>query len=127
MKNDQILTSAFQKFTMFFLILMLPFSLYAKEKIVLGLTGTVFKDDLKNFMDWENYLEHKISDFDVQIRFSKTYAEMNTLIKENKVDIAYVCNSSYTKLDKDGTGKILVIPIFDGSDQYYSYYYCQKK
>ena len=126
MKNDQILTSAFQKFTMLFLLLLLPISLFAKEKIVLGLTGTVFKDDLKNFMDWEKYLEHKITDFDVQIRFSKTYAEMNTLIKEHKVDIAYVCNSSYTKLDKEGTGKILAIPIFDGSDQYYSYIIAKK-
>ena len=126
MKNDQILTSAFQKFTMLFLLLLLPFSLYAKEKIVLGLTGTVFKDDLKNFMDWEKYLESKNSDFDVQIRFSKTYAEMNQLIKEQKVDIAYVCNSSYTKLNKEGTGKILAIPIFDGSDQYYSYIIAKK-
>ncbi|AHJ14370.1 phosphate/phosphite/phosphonate ABC transporter substrate-binding protein [Sulfurospirillum multivorans] len=126
MKNVQILTSAFQKFTMLFLLIMLPFSLCAKEKIVLGLTGTVLKDDLKNFMDWEKYLEHKISDFDVQIRFSKTYAEMNQLIKEHKVDVAYVCNSSYTKLDKEGTGKILAIPIFDGSDQYYSYIIAKK-
>lgn len=126
MKNDQFLTSAFQKFTMLFLLFMLPFSLCAKEKIVLGLTGTVLKDDLKNIMDWEQYLENKISDFDIQIRFTKTYAEMNTLIKENKVDVAYICNSSYTKLDKDGTGKILVIPIFDGSDQYYSYIIAKK-
>ncbi len=121
MKNDQFLTGSFQKFTIIFLLFVIPLSLFSKDKIVLGLTGTVLKDDLKNFMDWEEYLERKISDFDVQIRFSKTYAEMNQLIKEHKVDIAYVCNSSYTKLDKEGTGKILAIPIFDGSDQYYSY------
>lgn len=101
-------------------------SLHAKEKIVLGLTGTVFKDDLKNFMDWEKYLEQK-DDFDVEIRFSKTYAEMNTLIKENKVDVAYVCNSSYTKLTKEKTGKLLAIPIFDGSDKYYSYIIAKKE
>lgn len=126
MKNNQILTSTFQKFTMLFLLLMLPFSLYAKEKIVLGLTGTVLKDDLKNIMDWKKYLENKLSNFDIQIQFTKTYAEMDTLIKEHKVDIAYVCNSSYTKLDKDGAGKILAIPIFDGSDQYYSYIIAKK-
>lgn len=50
-------------------------------------------------------------DIDVEIRFSKTYAEMNQLIKEHKVDVAYVCNSSYTKLDKDKTGTLLAIPI----------------
>ena len=126
MKSSQKLTSVYQKITIIFLLLICAISLPAKERIVLGLTGTVFKDDLKNFMDWEKYLEHKITDFDVQIRFSKTYAEMNQLIKEQKVDIAYVCNSSYTKLDKEGTGKILAIPIFDGSDQYYSYVIAKK-
>lgn len=126
MKKDQNLTSTYQKFTMFFLLLIVSVSLYSKEIIVLGITGTVLKDDLKNIMDWEKYLENKISNFDIQIRFTKTYAEMNALIKENKVDVAYVCNSSYTKLNKDGTGKILVIPIFNGTDQYYSYIIAKK-
>jgi phosphonate transport system substrate-binding protein len=125
MKIYQILTSKNQIFTIFFLLLTLLSPLQAKEKIVLGLTGTVFKDDLKNFMDWKHYLESQ-NDFDVQIRFSKTYAEMNALIKENRVDVAYVCNSSYTKLDKDKTGKLLAIPIVDGSDQYYSYIIAKK-
>ena len=125
MLNSQNLTSINQKFTALLLMLLLSFSLHAKDKIVLGLTGTVFKDDLKNFMDWEKYLESR-DNIDVQIRFSKTYAEMNNLIKENKVDIAYVCNSSYTKLDKEKTGKLLAIPIVEGSDQYYSYVIAKK-
>ena len=124
-QNRQILTSVYQKLTTFFLLCFCVISLQAKEKIVLGLTGTVFKDDLKNFMDWEKYLERQ-NDFDVEIRFSKTYAEMNTLIKERKVDVAYVCNSSYTKLDKEKTGKLLAIPIVEGSDQYYSYTIAKK-
>lgn len=125
MLSSQILTSVNQKFTALILMLLLSFSLHAKDKIVLGLTGTVFKDDLKNFMDWEKYLESR-DNIDVQIRFSKTYAEMNNLIKENKVDVAYVCNSSYTKLDKEKTGKLLAIPIVEGSDQYYSYIIAKK-
>lgn len=125
MLNSQNLTSVNQKFTAFLLMFLLTFSLHAKDKIVLGLTGTVFKDDLKNFMDWGKYLESR-DNIDVQIRFSKTYAEMNNLIKENKVDVAYVCNSSYTKLDKEKTGKLLAIPIVEGSDQYYSYIIAKK-
>ena len=116
----QFLTSKLRYLTIFILLCCIPFSLLAKEKIVLGLTGTIFKDDLKNFMDWEKYLEMQ-NDFDVEILFSKTYAQMNTLIKEKKVDVAYVCNSSYTKLNKEKTGKLLAIPIVEGSDQYYSY------
>jgi len=125
MVYSQNLTSINQKFTALLLLFLLSFSLHAKDKIVLGLTGTVFKDDLKNFMDWEKYLESR-NDIDIEIRFSKTYAEMNNLIKENKVDVAYVCNSSYTKLDKEKTGKLLAIPIVEGSDQYYSYIIAKK-
>jgi phosphonate transport system substrate-binding protein len=124
-QNRQILTSTYQKLTILFFVFLCALSLQAKEKIVLGLTGTVFKDDLKNFMDWEQYLERQ-NDFDVEIHFSKTYAEMNTLIKEKKVDVAYVCNSSYTKLHKEKTGKLLAIPIVEGSDQYYSYIIAKK-
>ena len=108
MSSSQNLTSVNQKFTALLLMLLLTFSLHAKDKIVLGLTGTVFKDDLKNFMDWEKYLERQ-NDIDVVIRFSKTYAEMNQLIKENKVDVAYVCNSSYTKLNRH-LAKLICIP-----------------
>lgn len=125
MRNCQKLTSLNQLLTTLFLLFIIAFPLQAKEKIVLGLTGTVFKDDLKNFMDWKQYLESRL-EVSVEIRFSKTYEEMNTLLKENKVDIAYVCNSSYTKLHKEKIGKLLAIPIFDGSDQYYSYIIARK-
>jgi phosphonate transport system substrate-binding protein len=41
---------------------------------------------------------------------------------ENKtVDVAYVCNSTFTKLRQNNAGRLLAIPIVDGSDQYYSY------
>lgn len=122
----QFLTTSIKFLTTLVLFCFFSSSLHAKEKIVLGLTGTIFKDDLKNFMDWEKYLELQ-NDFDVEILFSKTYAQMNTLIKEKKVDVAYVCNSSYTKLNKEKTGKLLAIPIVEGSDQYYSYIITKKE
>jgi len=125
METSQNLTGRSQKLITVLILLLLAFSLHAKDQIVLGLTGTVFKDDLKNFMDWKKYLESK-NNFEVQIQFSKTYAEMDTLIREKKVDIAYVCNSSFIKLSKDKTGKLLAIPIVDGSDQYYSYIIAKK-
>ena len=122
----QFLTTSIKFLTTLLLFCFLSSSLHAKEKIVLGLTGTIFKDDLKNFMDWEKYLELQ-NDFDVEILFSKTYAQMNTLIKEKKVDVAYVCNSSYTKMHKEKTAKLLAIPIVEGSDQYYSFIITKKE
>jgi len=126
MKSSQNLTSIFKNLTIIVMLSIMPISLFSKDKIVLGLTGTVFKDDLKNFMDWEKYLESR-NDFDVKIIFSKTYAQMNALIKENKVDVAYVCNSSYTKLEKEKTGVLLAIPIVEGSDKYYAYIISKKE
>lgn len=120
MKSSQNLTSKLKYLTIVIMLFIIPISSFSKDKIVLGLTGTVFKDDLKNFMDWEKYLENQ-NNFDVQILFSKSYAEMNAFIKEGKVDVAYICTSSYTKLYKEKTGKLLVIPIAEGSDKYYSY------
>ncbi|MBE0490875.1 MAG: phosphate/phosphite/phosphonate ABC transporter substrate-binding protein [Sulfurospirillum sp.] len=121
----QNLTSKVKFLTITLMLCFLSLNASAKEKIILGLTGTVFKDDLKNFMDWEKYLEQQ-SDFDVEILFSKNYEEMNTFIKDKRVDIAYVCNSSYTKLKQEGAGKLLAIPIVDGSDQYYSFIITKK-
>lgn len=125
-KRYQILTSCAKFLTIFIFSITLSLSLHAKEKIILGLTGTIFKDDLKNFMDWEKYLELQ-SDFDIEILFSKTYKQMNKFIKDGKVDVAYVCNSSYTVLKKEQAAKLLAIPIVDGSDQYYSYIITQKE
>lgn len=48
-QNSQKMTTICQIFTMAIFLCFSFSSLYAKEKIVLGLTGTVFKDDLKNF------------------------------------------------------------------------------
>lgn len=118
--NAQNLTSKVKFLTTLLLISFLCIQVHAQEKVVLGLTGTVFKEDLKNFLDWEKYLEQQ-NDFDVEIIFSKTYEEMNLYIKENRVDVAYVCNSSYTDLEKTNTGKLLAVPIVNKEDQYYSY------
>ncbi len=118
--NDYKFTTIDKKLTIFFLLLLLPFGLLGQEKIVFGLTGTVYKGDLKTFKKWSNYLEKKLN-IKVEIKFSRTYAEMMSMIKHHKVDIAYVCNSTYVKLKKNNLASVLVMPISDKKNYYYSY------
>lgn len=126
MKIGKKFTSACQKITMALLCLFVPSLMSAGPNITLGLTGTVFKDDLDNFMKLEQYLEEN-TPLGVSVIFSKTYAQMISLIENKTVDVAYVCNSTYTKLEQNKTGKLLVIPIVAGVDQYYSYTIVKKE
>lgn len=108
-----------KKITIIFLILFSTFA-FSNEKIVFGLTGTVYKGDLKTFKEWEKYLEKKL-DINIELRFSRTYAEMMTLLDVGTVDIAYVCNSTYIKLKEKDNVKLLSSPISNGKQVYYSY------
>jgi phosphonate transport system substrate-binding protein len=119
-------TTTCQKVTMLFLVFFWVSGACASSRITLGLTGTVFKDDLENFMRLEQYLEEKTR-FEVSVIFSKTYAQMVSLMENKTVDVAYVCNSTYTKLNQNNTGRLLAIPIVAGADQYYSYTIVKKE
>jgi len=123
--NDYKFTATGKKFTIFFLLLLLPLGLFGQEKIIFGLTGTVYKGDLKTFKKWSDYLEKKLN-LKVEIKFSRTYAEMMSMIEDNKVDIAYVCNSTYVKLKKNNLASVLVMPVSDGKSYYYSYIISKK-
>lgn len=125
MKNGKLITTLCKIVTTSVLLFVSPNLVVAKTKITLGLTGTVFKDDLENFKRLEKYLESQTS-FDVTIIFSKTYAQAVSLIENKSVDIAYICSSTFTKLEQNKTGKLLAIPIVDGSNQYYSYIITKK-
>jgi len=126
MKIGKKFTTTCKKLTMALLCLFVPVLASAAPNITLGLTGTVFKDDLENFMKLEQYLEEH-TPLGVSVIFSKTYAQMVSLMENKTVDVAYVCNSTYTKLEQNNTGKLLVIPIVAGADQYYSYTIVKKE
>lgn len=100
-------------------------SLNAQEKIVFGLTGTVYKGDLKVFNTWKDYLQKEIN-IPVEIKFSRTYSEMVSMIQRGEVDIAYVCNTTYVKLKNKNIAKLLAIPQSKNKDFYYSYIIARK-
>lgn len=100
-----------------FLFLFLNANFIYGENLVFTFTGTILKEDLKVYLQWKEYIEKK-SDFKVDIQFARTYAEAASNIKDQKTDIAYVCNSTYAMFEDYMS--LLAIPIVKGGDIYYA-------
>ena len=49
-----------------------------------------------------------------------TYGEVNQLITEGAVDLAFVCSGAYIELRQLGVAELLVVPLVDGSTTYHS-------
>nr|AOR51147.1 ABC transporter [uncultured bacterium pAY4-1]AOR51205.1 hypothetical protein [uncultured bacterium pAY4-2] len=51
----------------------------------------------------------------------QTYAEVNALVKERQVDLAFVCSGPYTQGHDDFGMELLAVPVVHGETVYYSY------
>ncbi|MCG2721818.1 MAG: phosphate/phosphite/phosphonate ABC transporter substrate-binding protein [Thermodesulfovibrionales bacterium] len=51
----------------------------------------------------------------------KTYAEVNQLLKDRQVDVAFVCSGPYVRGKQDFGMELLVVPVVNGKTVYYSY------
>lgn len=57
----------------------------------------------------------------------KTYAEVNEMIKENKIDMAFVCSGPYVSGKKEFGMEIIAVPLCHGEKVYYSYFIVPKE
>lgn len=122
MQNDKKFINIGKKITMFFLILMLPHLLFSKEKVLFGLAGSIYKSDIKVFQEWEGYLENKLKEIDIEMVFTRTYADMIALIASGRVDIAYIGTPSFLKLKDENLARLLASTIGkDGKSYHYAY------
>lgn len=66
---------------------------------------------------------------DLQVMFiqKKTYSEVNEMLKENKLDLAFVCSGPYVSGRDDFGMEILAVPVCHGEKVYYSYFITSKK
>ena len=51
----------------------------------------------------------------------RTYAEVNELVENNEVDFAFVCSGAYVAGNRDFGMELLVVPVSNGKNVYYSY------
>ena len=57
----------------------------------------------------------------------KTYAEVNALLKERKIDVAFVCSGPYVSGKREFGMEIIAVPVCHGKKVYYSYFIASKK
>ncbi|MFA7083142.1 MAG: phosphate/phosphite/phosphonate ABC transporter substrate-binding protein [Arcobacteraceae bacterium] len=107
-QTGQILTTIFQKLTIF-LLLFVTITLYSNDKITLGLTGVTLKEDIVTLMNFKKYLAQH-ANIEVNLKFAKSYSIMESFITNESVDFAYVCGSTYVNLDKQHHVELLAIP-----------------
>ncbi|MHC4474682.1 MAG: substrate-binding domain-containing protein [Planctomycetota bacterium] len=56
----------------------------------------------------------------------KTYAEVNFLIKEGRIDAAFVCSRPYVQGRADSAMELLCVPVCLGKTEYHSYFIVHK-
>lgn len=77
------------------------------------------KGTVESYSDLLAYLGHKLNRR-VELVQRQTYAEVNDLVKNGDVDVAFVCTSAYVVGQRDFGMELLVAPQVTGETVYYS-------
>ena len=67
-----------------------------------------------------NYIAKKINR-PIEFKQRRTYEEVNTLLKNNQVDLAFICSGAYIDMDNKSIAELIAIPVCDGIPQYSAY------
>jgi phosphonate transport system substrate-binding protein len=57
----------------------------------------------------------------------KTYSEVNKMLKQKELDLAFVCSGPYVSGKKEFGMEIIAIPVCNGKKVYYSYFIASKR
>jgi phosphonate transport system substrate-binding protein len=92
----------------------------AEQHLIAAVTPVLIEKNVEINERLISYISKKIG-VPIRIVQRKTYQEINDLIRQKEVDIAFVCSLSYI-IGKEKSGmELLVIPKTKGRPQYYSY------
>jgi phosphonate transport system substrate-binding protein len=72
------------------------------------------------YKDLLNYISQKL-DVEVKLIQRQTYEEVNNLVMDNKLDLAFVCSGAYVDGHDQFGMELLVAPVAYGEPVYYSY------
>ena len=67
-----------------------------------------------------DYIDKKLN-LNVKFVEKKTYAEVNTFLKNGSIDVAFVCGGPYVEGHDEFGLELLAAPLVDGKTVYYSY------
>ena len=77
-------------------------------------------ESLVFYEDIFDYIGEKLGR-EVEMVQRKTYAEVNFLIEEGRIDAAFVCSRPYAEGHRDFGMELLCVPVSFGKTEYYSY------
>lgn len=90
----------------------------AREPVRIGVTAVILDDQMSFLEEWRRYLGEKLGR---EVRFVQrgSYRGINELLREGKIDFAWVCGAPYVR--HTAFMKLLAVPVYQGQPLYRSY------
>ncbi|MHB1686235.1 MAG: substrate-binding domain-containing protein [Ignavibacteriaceae bacterium] len=78
------------------------------------------------YKDLVDYISAKLK-IPIVFKQRKTYGEVNKLLREKKVDFAFICTGAYIQAKKEFPIELLAVPVIDGKPYYKAYIIVNKE
>ncbi len=100
--------------------LMNPQPLNNKDVLRVGVSSVLSpRETLDHYRVFAEYLEKKIGR-PVQLVQRQTYKEINELVRDKGVDVAFICSGAYV-MGREDNLELLAVPVVNGKSTYQSY------
>lgn len=92
-----------------------------QEELTVAIAGMVTPDEgLAYYEDLARYIGEKVG-LPVRLIHKAEYAEVNQMVEDRKVDMAFVCSGPYVSGHDEFGMELLAAPVVNGAPVYYSY------
>ena len=78
------------------------------------------KETMKYYEELFSFISHKLN-YDIEFKQRRTYQEVNQLLAQNMVDMAFVCSGAYIIEKENSNIEILAVPVCNGKPLYQAY------
>jgi len=99
----------------------------SQQKIYVAISTMISPVETFNlYKDLIDYISSKLG-VPIEFKQRKTYAEVNNLLKENKLDFAFICTGAYVQEKDELPVELLVVPVIESRPFYNAYVIVNKK
>jgi len=93
----------------------------SQQKIYVAISTMISPVETFNlYKDLIDYISFKLG-VPIEFKQRKTYAEVNELLNQNKLDFAFICTGAYLEARNKMPIEILVVPVVEGKPYYQAY------
>ncbi len=91
------------------------------EKLKVAISAIV--SPRETFIYYEELLDYisKKVNSPIEMKQRKTYSEVNQMLLNNEVDMAFICSGAYIKINETNQVELLAIPVCNGKPYYQAY------